>query len=248
MRCIISKDRFFSKKELMMECIKGLLLLAIGGWLCFHHIGICLVAICLLPLYLKSRVKEKQHRKKMAIQKEFKDAMAILYSSTAAGGTLEKAFRDAVHDMKLSEKRYTYLLPEFERICVCLNRNIPMSQALSDFAGRMGDDDIDRFVQVIAIARRSGGSLAEIIRQSADTMTLRLEINSEIETMLAGRQGELKVMMIVPAGILIYMNLCSADYMSVLYLTPAGRMVMMVSLFIYLGAICIGKKILDIRI
>ena len=31
---------------------------------------------------------------------EFKDAAAMLYSSTAAGGTLEKALRDTCCDMK----------------------------------------------------------------------------------------------------------------------------------------------------
>jgi tight adherence protein B len=242
------RNSFIFNKQLLVECIKGAVLIITGGWLCFRNVVVCLAGLALLPFYLRGRSATEKHKRQLAQQKEFKDAMAMLYSSTAAGSTLEKAFSDALHDMKSSENRYPYLLPEFERICVCLNRNVPMTDALNNFARRSGDADIYRFVQIITIARKSGGSLPEIIRQSMDAISLRMEINSEIDTLLAGRRGELKVMMIVPAGIIGYMNLCSADYMSVLYLTWTGRCIMLAALAVYVAAVCIGKKILDIRI
>ena len=206
------------------------------------------MGLIFLPFYLKGREKEKQRRQQAALQREFKDVMAILYSSTAAGGTLEKAFKDAVGDMKASEGRYPLLLPEFERICVRLNRNMPMEDVLEDFAERSRDEDILQFVRVLVIARKSGGSLSEIIRHTVDTMTLRMEMNGEIDTLLAGKKGELKVMMIVPAGILLYMNVCSGDYMAALYNTLAGRCMMVAAVILYSIAVIIGRKILDIKI
>ena len=54
-------------------------------------------------------------------------------------------------------------------------------------------------------------------------------------------------MLIVPPAILIYMNLCSADYMSVLYTTLTGR-ILMTALVLYGIAMLIGYKILDIQV
>lgn len=238
----------FKKIEDGKEIVKGAGFLLAAGWLCFRSPLWCAAGLVLLPFYLKYRKKEKQRKRQAVLQREFKDVMAILYSSTAAGGTLEKAFRDAADDMKASGGKYPVLLPEFERICFRLSRNIPMEDVLEDFAKRSGDEDISQFVRILSIAKKSGGSLSEIIRHTVDTMILRMEINDEIDTLLAGKKGELKVMMIVPPGILLYMNLCSAEYMTILYETLTGRCVMLAAVIVYSIAVLIGEKILDIQI
>ena len=89
-----------------------------------------------------------------------------------------------------------------------------LESVLEDFAVRSEDEDIAYFVRVLTVARKSGGSLSSIIRHTADTMNLRMEINSEIETILAGKRGEWRIMLIVPPGILCYMNMCSSEYMN----------------------------------
>jgi tight adherence protein B len=55
-------------------------------------------------------------------------------------------------------------------------------------------------------------------------------------------------MLVVPAGILLYMNLGSPEYMSVLYQGAAGRVIMCVALVLYISAFVIGLRILDIHV
>lgn len=142
----------------------------------------------------------------------------MMYSSTAAGGTLEKALRDVRKDMLVSAGRYQVLLPEFEKICIQLDRNISVETVLNDFADRCNDKDILYFVKILNIARKSGGALSDIIRHTSDTMNLRMEINSEIDTLLAGKKGEWKVMLIVPPAILnLYEFVLCGLYVSALY-------------------------------
>ena len=100
----------------------------------------------------------------------------------------------------------------------------------------------------MTVARKSGGSLSSIIRHTADTMNLRMEINSEIETILAGKRGEWRIMLIVPPGILCYMNMCSSEYMNILYTGLTGRLVMTAALMVYAAAVWTGHKILDIHV
>lgn len=235
-------------RERFADTASGAVLILAAGWLCFRSVFICFVGLILLPVYLKYRIEARQHRRQLALQREFKDAMAILYSSTAAGSTLEKAFFDAARDMRTSGERYPLLLPEFERIQVGLHRNKSMENVLTDFAERCRNEDISNFVQILVIARKSGGALSEIIRQTVETMTLRMEMNAEIENLLAGKRGELKIMMLVPAGILLYMNLGSEDYMQVLYTTLIGRCSMIAAMMVYFMAVLAGRRILDIHI
>lgn len=97
---------------------------------------------------------------------EFKDAAAMLYSSTAAGAPWKMAAESTCCDMKTSDSSYRLLLPEFERICCILDQNRSLESVLEDFAVRSEDEDIAYFVRVLTVARKSGDSLSSIIRHT----------------------------------------------------------------------------------
>ena len=236
------------QKLLISDSLQGVLLGCLIGWLCYRSVVTSLLGIMIVPFYIKYKRRMREKSRKQMLWHEFKDAAAMLYSSTAAGDTLEKALRDTCCDMKTSDSSYQVLLPEFERICMHLDQNRSLESVLEDFAVRSEDEDIAYFVRVLTVARKSGGSLSSIIRHTADTMNLRMEINSEIETILAGKRGEWRIMLIVPPGILCYMNMCSSEYMNILYTGLTGRLVMTAALMVYAAALWTGHKILDIHV
>lgn len=55
-------------------------------------------------------------------------------------------------------------------------------------------------------------------------------------------------MLIVPPGILCYMNMCSSEYINILYTGLTGRLVMTAALMVYAAAVWTGHKILDIHV
>ncbi len=220
-------------------------ILVAAGWLCFRLWWILLPGLPLLATYFK---KAKKRERDAAMQAEFKEVMRIMYSSAASGSTLEKTLRDTTQQMRADESRYPVLLPDFEKLCRELDRNVPMNEALTRFADRIGDEEIRHFAGILVIASKSGGSLAGIIHRTSETMALRMEVNEEIETILAGKKGEFRVMLIVPAGILFYMTLTSPEYMQALYVGIVGRVIMAAVLAVYAVAALIGQKILDIRV
>ncbi len=224
--------------------IEGLLVLALAGWVCFRLPFILLPA---LPLYVRLKKGQQQADCRLAMQREFKEVMRLMYSAASSGATLEKTLSDAAADMKRDPGRYPLLLPEFKRICMEMDNHTPTSRILAAFADRCGDEDIRRFARILIISAKSGGSLSEIIHRTSETISLRLAVNEEIETILAGKRGEFKVMIIVPAAILLYMNLTSPDYMQVLYQGIAGRTIMAAVLAIYILAVILGRRILNIR-
>lgn len=221
------------------------LILTAAGWLCFRAWWVLLPGLPLLARYLRmAGAREDQAE----MQAEFKDVMRLMYACAASGSTLEKTLRETARDMQADAVRYRVLLPVFIQLCRDLDHNVPMTEALTLFVGRIADEDIRRFVQILIIASKSGGSLADIIHRTSETMAMRMAINEEIETILAGRKGEFRVMLIVPAGILFYMTLTSPEYMQALYTGFAGRMIMAGVLAVYAAAVLIGRRILDIRV
>ncbi len=235
-------------REKILYSLEGMGIAAIAGFLCFRSIWTLTALPPAAVVFLFYQERQKKERMLLARQIEFKNLLADLYSTTAAGGTLEKALRDAVKEMKRSGGRYPVLMPQMERVILEMDRNVPAEAALERFAEASEDPEIRHFVQVLKVAARSGGSLPDIIGRTAEMAAVRMEMNAEIETLLAGRKAELKVMLAVPAGILLYMNLGSPEYMEVLYKSLTGRMIMSAGLVLYIAAFMIGRKILSIRV
>lgn len=230
------------------DILSGLGIGLLAVFLCYRSIFFLPLSFLFVPLHVRSRRLEREKNLAAERRIEFKNIMAMLYSVTSAGGTLEKAVRDSLSEMRRSPDRFPVMIPEFELVCRLLDNNVPMERALGEFGRRSGDEDIRSFVQILAIAGRSGGSVAQIIRNTSEAVSMRMEMSSEIDTILAGKKAQLKVMTAVPVFILLYMDLCSPEYMQVLYADIRGHIIMSAALAAYLGAVFLGRKILDIQV
>ncbi|HBI62463.1 MAG TPA: hypothetical protein DDY31_14840 [Lachnospiraceae bacterium] len=103
------------------------------------------------------------------------------------------------------------------------------------------------FVQVFQTAKRTGGDLIAITRVTAERIGEKIEVKREIQTMIAGKKMEGKIMNLIPLGIILYFWLSSPDFLDCLY-QSSGRMVMTVLLFLYLLAYWWSGKISDIQV
>ena len=83
---------------------------------------------------------------------------------------------------------------------------IPAERILEEWAERVEQEDVRNFVNVFVMARRSGGNMIGIIRNTAGQIRDKLEVRAEIETMLAARKYEFKVMAVIPFVMIAYMK------------------------------------------
>ena len=125
---------------------------------------------------------------------------------------------------------------------------IPMEQVLEEWAERVPLDEVRNFVNVFAMAKRSGGNMMAIIRSSISQIRDRMEVQREIETILTARKYEFKVMAVIPFGIIGYMRFSFPEFMGMLYGNPLGVGVMSVCLIIYAGAYWLGENIVNIEL
>jgi tight adherence protein B len=101
-------------------------------------------------------------------------------------------------------------------------------QALAALGMRMDSRDMDMVLTAINIQRAVGGNLAEILDKVAFTMRERTRIRGEINTLTAQQKMTGVVIGALPIFMFIVFMIINPDYMSLLFTTTAGRIMMLV--------------------
>ena len=104
------------------------------------------------------------------------------------------------------------------------------------------------FAAVFSTAKRSGGDMDKIIQTSARMIGDKIDVRKEIETTLSAKKAEQMIMSLMPAGIILYLQLTSPGFLEVLYGNPFGVCAMTVCLGIYGLSYWLGKRIVDIEV
>lgn len=128
-----------------------------------------------------------------------------------------------------------------------LKMNIPIERLLEDLAERSGMEEIESFSQVFGFAKRGGGDIVKIFQESVERIAEQVELKREIETVIAAKKLEQKIMSVIPCGILIYIGIGMPEFMEPLYGNVTGVLVMSVCLGIYAAAYFMAQRIVQIR-
>jgi len=213
------------------------------SWIAFVILAV--PAAILFPQYKRRELLYKR-RRRLAV--EFREGITVLSSSLAAGYSMENAMAESEGELRLLFGDNSIIVQEFNAINSRINMNIPIEVGWQEFADRSGLDDIRNFVQVIKVAKRSGGELNAIIAHSANTIGDKIQIKEEIITMTAAKSFEQKIMTVIPIAIVLYIDFTSPGFFDWLYSCLAGRAIMTVCLLVYIAAIVLSAKILRIEI
>ena len=237
-----------SLKEMLAGAAGGLAVTWGTAWIVYR--SLC-AAIFMTPLALAIvwwLRQNKRRRRLERLRREFKEGMTAVYNSLSAGSTLECAFVKASGDVKLCCGAESYIYREFCLLCKRMDLNWTVEQCIEDFSRRSGDEDIQNFSDIISIAKRSGGSLPQIVKNGIDNTRMKMEVEQEIETMVSGKKKEFYFMAVIPAGIILYMRVFSSGFLDILYDSMAGNIIMTVCLIIYIAALFWGSRITNIKV
>lgn len=237
----------FTRKE-HLKCLMVWMTLCVGiGWIFYDSFWGILVG---LPLYLpfyKLAYKYKYAQEKRKLRIEFKDAMLSIYSSLSAGATLEEGIRRALKELEDHSKDDSRMVLEFTLLCQKMERNLPLGQCLEEMALRCENQDMINFAQILAMGKKQGGNMAQMVRDSVEKIQSRIEMTYEIEGIIGAKRGEFFFMALIPIGVILYMRVFSPDFMDVLYGNLAGALLMTLCLVVYVGAILLGAVILKVE-
>lgn len=234
------------------ECIlytllAGAVLFAVG-WVFYRKIPLCLAAAAFGVFYPNIRKKQMISSQKKKLTMQFKDMLYSLSSAVGAGSSIENAIKLTLNDLlQQYNDPNCFIIEELRLMVGRLQMNQSIEEVFRDFAERSHVEDIQTFAGIFEIAKRTGGNLIEIIRNTTDLIAEKVEIQMEIDTVLAGQKMQQKVLVAMPVFLVFFMTEAGGGFMDPMFEGAAGIAVSTVVLICIIAGALWSKKISDIR-
>ena len=225
------------------------LLISTGIAYLFYRSMLAVFFLLFIYFWIKRKYQGYQTKKrKEQLNLQFKDAIQSIASALEAGYSMENSIRFAIEDVSTIYEKESYIIRELIRINSLVSNNVPIEEAIEQFAQRSYNEDIICFSEVYHSAKRSGGDLVSIMSQTSKTISQKCEVMREIKTLITAKQMEVTIMKVMPFGILIYLTIFSNQFLGPLYRNFFGICFMTIILMIYLVITWIADKIMEIEI
>ncbi|MFQ9516018.1 MAG: type II secretion system F family protein [Eubacterium sp.] len=178
---------------------------------------------------------------------QFRDMLDSLNTALGAGKNVPDSFLTVYNDLQLQYDSSSFIINELAVIISGMQNNVDIEDMLEDLGTRSGIDDIISFANVFRISYRKGGNIKDVIRNTYNIITEKMEIEDEIDTMLASNKMEQNIMIFMPIVLIALIKMMGADFADN-FVTPAGIASTTVAIAIFAAAYWLCKELMDIKI
>lgn len=242
------REYHFTKREWVQYIIQGILLCVLVNYLFYQNAVLFVFMIPIPLLWLKWKKQMRMEQRKKELNYQFRDALNSLSVSLRAGYSIENSLIEAEKDMRKLNGKSAEIVRELSYINGQIKVNIPVEELLTDFGERSDVDDIKNFASVFVLVRRTGGNMAAIVSESAADISEKVEVEQSIETAVAAKKFEQTIMSVMPACMIIYMQLASPGFLDSLYGNLSGVLFMTACLCMYIIAWWAGRRIVEVEV
>jgi len=162
------------------------------------------------------------NRRQALFEKQLIDALDLGARSLRAGHPLSGAFR------LISEEIDAPLNAVFAEIVDQESFGVSIQQALAQAASRSLSPDMRIFAASVIIQLRSGGNLADMMDRVAWVIRDRMRLNRRARVLTAEAQLSKWVLLALPIGLFVALNLMNRQYMQPFFDTFEGGMMLLV--------------------
>ena len=181
-------------------------------------------------------VKFSARRRLNAFEGQLPETLITMAASLKAGHAFNAALASVVKEGAEPTSK------ELARVSQEIALGMPSEAALEAMAKRMDSTNFGFVVMAVNIQRTVGGSLAEILDMVADTVRQRQQFSRKVKALTA--QGRMSAYVLVAMPFLMGLAIFALNpkYMSVLFITKAGKVMIGMSLVMMaIGGVIIRK-------
>ena len=189
----------------------------------------------------KSQLMEKR-RNQLTLQ--FKELLESVKSSLGSE-TVHDAFMKAKKDLAIQFPEDAYIMREPTMIMQGTMLKLRLEDLLMDFAERSGIEDILNFATVFRSCYRRGGNMQEIVGKCITIINEKIEVNMDIETMVAGQKNEQNILLVLP---IVFVVMLKAMGGMVDMNSAMGMISMTIAIAVFLGAYLLSRRIIKIDV
>jgi tight adherence protein B len=183
----------------------------------------------------------KANRRLRAIEDALPDLLITIAASLKAGHSFRQGIQTVVDEGDGPAAK------EFKRVLTETRLGRPMDDALSEMAERVGSPNLEFVMTAVTIQRQIGGSLAGLFDMVAEAVRNRQQFARKIRSLTAMGRMSAYVLIGLPFFIAAMLTLLNASYMSPLYGTHAGHMLIGLGLVMMAVGSLILKKIVSFK-
>ena len=225
---------------------------AIGFVILFIFYKIAVLAIIGGAVYgafnLFAAAKRAANKRKFKLRTQFFDLLEAMSVSMRAGSPPLKALESAKEDLLLIYAQDSDIIVELNIMIGRFHNAVPLSEIFSDLAKRSGLDDIQSFASIYATIEGKSSRADEIVRETQQIISDKMEIEMEIETMMTAAKNEANVMLVMPLVIIGVIGYAGAGFMDAIYTTAGGRVVATVGLGLFIVSYILSRKFSNIKL
>jgi tight adherence protein B len=193
----------------------------------------------MLPAFYVSYSKGRRLKK---METQLIEALSLIANSLKAGFGLIQSFELASRQMDHP------IATEIRRTLYDINVGSSTEASLQALAKRSGSKDFDIVITAMLIQQSTGGNLAEILDNVAHTMRERVRIRGEIATLTAQQMLTGFIIGGLPFAMAAGFSILSPTYMTPLFETIEGNLMLIGAGGLELFGIVLIKKILAIEV
>ena len=193
----------------------------------------------LLPyLALRRAVVQRRNR----FNKQLVEALTLIANALRAGSGLLQAIDQTANQLSAP------IADELKRTLHDIQMGASPDEAFEALNQRIRSEDLDITVTAIIVQRATGGNLAEVLDNVAQTMRERIRIRGEIKTLTIQQQASGYLLGAMPLLLIFMFNIINRNYMKPLFTSDAGHVMLLVGGFMELMGFLFIRKIVNIDI
>lgn len=175
-------------------------------------------------------------------QRQLADCLSLVANSLRAGFSFLQTMEIISREMEPP------MSTEFERVMRDTTLGKSLDDALHDMDDRVGSADFSLVVTAVLIQQQVGGNLATILDTIRQTISERIRIRREVNTLTA--QGKMSgiVLACIPVALGLFLYVSSPEYLEPLLTTDIGRIAIIGAVFLVIVGFAIIRKIVDIKV
>jgi tight adherence protein B len=228
MRVLIAALFFFIPALILRFNLLGIVLGILAGG----------VAYLIPPLYLSRLRKQRAKR----IEGQLVELAPMLASSLRSGFAMQQGLELAARQMEPP------ISDELQLLINDVNLGSTTEQALLDMGARVRSTDVDMFITAILVQRTTGGNLAEILDQLADTLRDRERVRGDLNTLTAQQRLTGYILSVYPAAVGLLLLVLLPDMWSKMFTELAGQIMLGIALGLQLIGFLAIRRVMDIEI
>lgn len=203
----------------------------------FQIIASFLVGYLIINIYvfIKRKKEEKQ------IQNDLLKAVSIMNNAFKSGRSIMQAV-----DIVSSELDGA-ISNEFKKIYLDLSYGLDLNVVFKRFADRVKNDEIKYMSASLTILNKTGGNIVKVFNSIEKGFFDRKKLKDELDSSLALSNMVYKVLVCLPILMILIIYVLNPTYFNPLFTTIIGRIIIVISIIIYISYIIIVKKITNLK-